>query len=1138
MSLLLSYLFLFVTVLILFSFAVSTSLIPTSSLQPTSVSIPTQLPTLLPTEQPTQSQTPTELQKVLVLDLDGTLYDDDCLIETYIRQNYRIFANSSYNLTVSDCTSLRLKYGSTVRGLSEIYNSKNIFIDYYNNVYPSVNMIKLRKYCIFNNNNYDYNDNDSYNIDDSNHDNTLINSNSNSNDNTNTNANTNAYANTNTNANSNGNSNAIAISDSNRNRNSGNSNKGYEFERMAKAYEILKKIPSDIPIVLASNSPVFHVKRVLTRVGLSKLNITAFITPERRLGITKLEKEFWKPLFELYPRDKFVCTLLDDNYGNVQLVKTLGMNAIQITNKNTFNDALLEFLGMKYNNKFVFDDNNYLLEKNLIDKKSFNTEVLSLLSTKLYQKVLTNNECISSNAASDGDRNSKSNSNSYDIVRMIDLGAGHLNMFDHMVDIIKKNNFNRKKTCLHYIAFESNDKLTSFTINKLKKRFKLVDNSKKINDSDNLFTFEGFVSGMKVIIHLSSTNFMTAEAINLVRYLSNTITTQYNSNNKNIDIILGSCLADLVNPREFSNQIVEMNSDGGSLLYLPITFDGKTKLKYSSKGKSSFFSFFSSTPSELVDEEFSEKLRAVGCKDSNICEGMKQERVFEIYKKHLESSGHHINTAKLVDTFEEHGIQLLAKKPSDWIISRNENDYMFNCMFHFIVQGISYQIYPNYDLEEWINVIKNNPKDIRIVAENYDILAELPQIEKYIHYPFNESDLKPTTFTRLSCMFEETSLEGLRKCPPNQMEDALIARNYTEKAADTPTLIPTYHKLLEFVAPEDVRVVEEAIPMLKVDEVLIQTECSLISSGTELKVYCGDMDNSEAIDLTIPSMQSKMAYPLRYGYSLVGKIIACGEQVNQSEWLGKRVFSFSPHGTHAVSSVSSIIAIPEDVSFDDAAFMPSVETAVSLCMAANPCVGDRVGIVGQGLIGQLTAAVMKVHSPMQDVTIVDINNDRLQQSIDYFSSLDKAYVPATWNPSVSSESGGDFDVFIEVTGKIAGLQTAVDNTKKSGKVVIGSWYDTSNTGGAAIPLRLGTRFHRSGIKMVASQVSSIPAELSDRWTKSRRFDLTWKLLRAVKPSKLLVDGAAKIDMTSSADVINTYDRIKRGEIVTGMLKPL
>lgn len=169
------------------------------------------------------------------------------------------------------------------------------------------------------------------------------------------------------------------------------------------------------------------------------------------------------------------------------------------------------------------------------------------------------------------------------------------------------------------------------------------------------------------------------------------------------------------------------------------------------------------------------------------------------------------------------------------------------------------------------------------------------------------------------------------------------------------------------------------------------------------------------------------------------------------------------------------------------------ETAVSLAMAARPVLGERVGVVGQGLIGLLTAAA--IHTLGVQLCVVDILEDRLALAASLMSGI------VTLNPKTRRDDQSqalDLDVCVEVSGNMRGLQTAVDLTGDNGRIVLGSWY-----GEQPAPLKLGMRFHRSNMQLVASQVSHVPAALTGRWTKARRFALTWDMLRRIRPSRML-----------------------------------
>jgi threonine dehydrogenase-like Zn-dependent dehydrogenase len=277
----------------------------------------------------------------------------------------------------------------------------------------------------------------------------------------------------------------------------------------------------------------------------------------------------------------------------------------------------------------------------------------------------------------------------------------------------------------------------------------------------------------------------------------------------------------------------------------------------------------------------------------------------------------------------------------------------------------------------------------------------------------------------------------------------------------------------------------------------VKSICSLISSGTELKIFKGLFDEAQ-LDVNIKEMAEEiMKYPLSYGYSLVGIVTRCGNGVIDSEsLLGKLVFTFSPHSTHAIVDRNTVHIVPDGISAEDAMFLPSVETALSIVHDAHIRVGETVSVYGQGLIGLLVTGILSrqqiclSHSSVGTVTTFDGISDRLAMSSAMGSS--QALLPK------SATEVGPFDVSIEVSGNARALQAAIDGTRDGGRIIVGSWY-----GNSEIQLKLGIDFHRSHKTIKTSQVSTIPAELSALWSKEKRFKLTWELVRLLKPSNLI-----------------------------------
>lgn len=293
---------------------------------------------------------------------------------------------------------------------------------------------------------------------------------------------------------------------------------------------------------------------------------------------------------------------------------------------------------------------------------------------------------------------------------------------------------------------------------------------------------------------------------------------------------------------------------------------------------------------------------------------------------------------------------------------------------------------------------------------------------------------------------------------------------------------------LVFTAPRRVEVRTAPLPPLQDDEVLVETLCSAISAGTEMLVYRGQFPH---LHDSQDGLSSDLEYPLAYGYACVGKVREVGRSVNR-EWQDKLVFAFQPHSSSFIIHPSSLIPIPHSLLPENACFLPNMETAVNLVQDGAPILGERVLVLGQGVVGLLTASLLS-EFPLENLTAVDgIEMRRRELKVESGKLRVKSLTPADLRPSTFDS----FDLVFELTGSPAALNTAIEHTTFSGRIVIGSWY-----GQKRAEIDLGGSFHRSRIRLISSQVSSISPELSGRWDKPRRFEVAWQALERIQPQK-------------------------------------
>ncbi len=284
-------------------------------------------------------------------------------------------------------------------------------------------------------------------------------------------------------------------------------------------------------------------------------------------------------------------------------------------------------------------------------------------------------------------------------------------------------------------------------------------------------------------------------------------------------------------------------------------------------------------------------------------------------------------------------------------------------------------------------------------------------------------------------------------------------------------------------------------------QVLVQTVVSAISPGTELLIYRGQAPTDMRIDETITALSGALTFPLKYGYAAVGRVIAVGSPAEQA-WQGRLVFAFQPHASYFLSAPAHLHPVPDSLAPEEAVFLPNMETAVNFLMDGHPLIGERVLVFGQGVVGLLTTALL-ARVPLSRLITVDSYPSRRERSreLGAHASLDTGTddVLARLQACLQDEHGAPgADLTYELSGNPLALDQAIAVTGFNGRVVIGSWYGQKHA-----DLNLGGRFHRSRIRLISSQVSTIAPEWSGRWTKSRRLHVAWEMLQHVRPAHLI-----------------------------------
>jgi 2-desacetyl-2-hydroxyethyl bacteriochlorophyllide A dehydrogenase len=306
---------------------------------------------------------------------------------------------------------------------------------------------------------------------------------------------------------------------------------------------------------------------------------------------------------------------------------------------------------------------------------------------------------------------------------------------------------------------------------------------------------------------------------------------------------------------------------------------------------------------------------------------------------------------------------------------------------------------------------------------------------------------------------------------------------------------------LYFLGPGEVEVREEPVPEPGPEQVLVKSLVSGISPGTEMLIYRDQFPAEVTIDASIPSLAGTFHYPLKYGYATVGQVVTSGSQVPE-EWSGRLVFVFHPHESHFLATPEELLPIPGGISPEVATMLPNMETAVNFILDGAPLLGEQVVVFGQGIVGLLLTAVL-AKMPLASLMTLDLFPRRrlASESLGAQACLDPTesqILSALKSMMPDNRFYPGADLTYEISGQPSALDQAIGVTGYHGRVVIGSWY-----GRKKAELNLGGVFHRSRIRLVSSQVSSISPELTGRWCKPRLLGLAWRMLAEIKPAPLI-----------------------------------
>lgn len=306
-------------------------------------------------------------------------------------------------------------------------------------------------------------------------------------------------------------------------------------------------------------------------------------------------------------------------------------------------------------------------------------------------------------------------------------------------------------------------------------------------------------------------------------------------------------------------------------------------------------------------------------------------------------------------------------------------------------------------------------------------------------------------------------------------------QSLAERAAEKS---PRNGRAVWFEEPRRAALREEPVPPPGRDEITVRAITSLISQGTELQVYRGQI--SPETDLGLETCAGTFAFPVKYAYQVVGTVLEAGADVPFKA--GDLVFARHPHQELFTMRYNPmlIFKLPEGMDPEIAAFSNLADVALNALLDVPVRIGDVVVVFGQGIVGTFSALFAR--RTAGQLIVVDPLEDRRARASAW--GADYAVHPDEASELVARVTAGrGADIAIEASSAPAALQQAIELTGQEGTITVVSYFGTR-----PVTLTLAPAFHFRRQRIVSSQVSSLGSGLQPRWDFGRRMDTVMSLL--------------------------------------------
>ena len=290
----------------------------------------------------------------------------------------------------------------------------------------------------------------------------------------------------------------------------------------------------------------------------------------------------------------------------------------------------------------------------------------------------------------------------------------------------------------------------------------------------------------------------------------------------------------------------------------------------------------------------------------------------------------------------------------------------------------------------------------------------------------------------------------------------------------------------------------EPLGVLAPGHARVRTLWSLISRGTERLVFNGEVPVSVAAEMRAPLQRGEFNFPVKYGYCAVGQV-----EAGPTGWLGKTVFVLHPHQDVFDAPLGMLTEVPAEIPPRRATLAANMETALNALWDSGAGPGDRIAVVGAGVVGLLVAA-LAARLPGAEVTVFDVAEERRGIAAQNGARFRHAAEAREMNA----------DIVFHTSASSAGLATALACAGFEATLIEMSWY-----GARGVTAPLGEGFHSKRLKLLSSQVGHVAPARRPRWSQGRRLMKAVELLDDARLDALITDEVAFADLPAALPAI-------------------